>query len=188
MKIKILNDTHNKLVFIAKWPIALANSLVRIMIANVETYAIGSVEFYENSTVIPDEMLAHRIGLIPILYNGNDNVYFDFEYKCENKSKTMVCSSLLKPSCNELKVALLDPDYPTAYIPIVYAVKGQSLKFRAFVEKGCGEIHNRFSPVSLCFCVETKEGIKFTIETIGQLTPKQVVMEGIKKLREIVNF
>ena len=44
----------------------LANALRRIMIAEIPTMAIEKVEMWQNTSVIPDENLAHRLGLIPI--------------------------------------------------------------------------------------------------------------------------
>ncbi|KAK9091827.1 hypothetical protein Syun_026738 [Stephania yunnanensis] len=45
---------------------ALANAFRRILIAEVPTMAIEKVLFANNTSVIPDEVLAHRLGLIPI--------------------------------------------------------------------------------------------------------------------------
>jgi DNA-directed RNA polymerase I and III subunit RPAC1 len=42
--------------------------------------AIEIVNIYQNTSIIPDEVLCHRLGLIPILANAND-----FEYKKENE-------------------------------------------------------------------------------------------------------
>ena len=46
--------------------ISMANSLRRIMIAEVPTLAIEFVEFEINTSALQDEYLAHRLGLIPI--------------------------------------------------------------------------------------------------------------------------
>jgi DNA-directed RNA polymerase I and III subunit RPAC1 len=44
----------------------LANALRRILIAEIPTVAIEKVGMWQNTSVIPDENLAHRMGLIPI--------------------------------------------------------------------------------------------------------------------------
>jgi len=54
----------------------LANALRRIMIAEVPTIAIEKVDMWQNTSIIPDESLAHRVGLIPIKADPRQ-----FEYK-----------------------------------------------------------------------------------------------------------
>ena len=44
----------------------LANALRRIMIAEIPSLAIVKVTMWQNTSVLPDENLAHRMGLIPI--------------------------------------------------------------------------------------------------------------------------
>jgi len=46
--------------------VSFANALRRIMISEVPTVAIEHVYMWNNSSVIHDEVLAHRIGLVPI--------------------------------------------------------------------------------------------------------------------------
>lgn len=45
---------------------ALANGLRRAMIADVPTFSIDSVRFVENTSVMFDEMIALRLGLVPL--------------------------------------------------------------------------------------------------------------------------
>ena len=44
----------------------LANALRRILLAEIPTMAIEKVTMWQNTSIIPDENLAHRVGLIPI--------------------------------------------------------------------------------------------------------------------------
>ena len=45
---------------------AFANAFRRAMIGEVPTLAIEDVRIYDNTSALFDEMLAHRLGLIPI--------------------------------------------------------------------------------------------------------------------------
>ena len=45
---------------------SIANAFRRILIAEVPTMAIESVYIFQNTSVIQDEVLSHRLGLIPI--------------------------------------------------------------------------------------------------------------------------
>jgi DNA-directed RNA polymerase I and III subunit RPAC1 len=50
----------------------LANALRRILIAEIPTIAIEKVNMWQNTSIIPDENLAHRVGLIPIQADPRD--------------------------------------------------------------------------------------------------------------------
>ncbi len=68
-KIEILSIFPHEIKFIlSETDVSVANTLRRIMIAEVPTLAIDLVEFHENTTVLNDEYIAHRMGLIPIKY------------------------------------------------------------------------------------------------------------------------
>ena len=66
-KIEIISLNDEEIVFdlVGVEP-ALANALRRIMIAEIPTMAIEKVNMWQNTSIIPDENLAHRIGLVPI--------------------------------------------------------------------------------------------------------------------------
>jgi hypothetical protein len=65
--IKIISAADDKVVFdLIGVDAPIANALRRIMIAEVPTMAIEKVLLYQNTSVIQDEVLSHRLGLIPI--------------------------------------------------------------------------------------------------------------------------
>lgn len=68
-KIEILSLQPHEIKFIlSETDTSVANTLRRIMVAEVPTLAIDLVEYHENTTVLNDEYIAHRLGLIPIKY------------------------------------------------------------------------------------------------------------------------
>ena len=74
-KVEILHMEPHEIKFIlSETDTSVANTLRRIMIAEVPTLAIDLVEFHENSTVLNDEYIAHRLGLIPIRYQPPDSL------------------------------------------------------------------------------------------------------------------
>ena len=74
-KIEILSLQPQEIKFLlSDTDTSVANALRRIMIAEVPTLAIDLVEFSENSSVLNDEYIAHRLGLIPIRYTKPDSL------------------------------------------------------------------------------------------------------------------
>lgn len=73
--------------------LAYANSLRRIMLEDVPTMAIEFVKIRENTSPLHDELLAHRLGLIPLASNSADSFNFNSECSCApNDEVCPVCS------------------------------------------------------------------------------------------------
>ena len=67
MKVKVLGVSDEVIRFVVEdCDVALANALRRTMIAKVPTMAIDDIFYFDNSSVVPDEVLAHRIGMVPM--------------------------------------------------------------------------------------------------------------------------
>jgi DNA-directed RNA polymerase II subunit RPB3 len=74
-KVKIIDIKSHELRFLlSDTDVSVANTLRRIMIAEVPTLAIDLVEFSTNSTVLNDEYIALRLGLMPIRYQAPDTL------------------------------------------------------------------------------------------------------------------
>lgn len=63
----VLNASDDELVFeLVGIDAPVANALRRILLSEVPTVAIETVFVHDNSSIMPDEMLAHRMGLVPL--------------------------------------------------------------------------------------------------------------------------
>jgi DNA-directed RNA polymerase alpha subunit len=96
---------------------SIANSLRRIMLSEVPTVAIENVYIEMNSSIIHDEVLAHRLGLIPIKV---DPRLFEFKGDGEaNSANTLVFS--LDVKCDWSNDTSDHTDGSAAYTMPVYS-------------------------------------------------------------------
>ncbi|KXN90590.1 DNA-directed RNA polymerase II subunit RPB3 [Leucoagaricus sp. SymC.cos] len=82
--------------------LAFANSFRRVMMADLPTVAIDMVEMESNTTVLPDEFIAHRLGQIPLLSSNCDEA-IRYTRDCTCLAGCSFCSImlLLHVSCND---------------------------------------------------------------------------------------
>jgi DNA-directed RNA polymerase II subunit RPB3 len=64
----------------------MANALRRIMISEVPTLATHLVSIIENTSVLHDEFLCQRIGLIPFVSDAVEELKYPWECSCAEKS------------------------------------------------------------------------------------------------------
>lgn len=87
---------------------SIANAFRRLIISEVPSMAIEKVFIYNNTSIIQDEVLAHRLGLIPLkadprLFeyktddseegNEHDSLSFELKIKCSRRKDTKDTSS-----------------------------------------------------------------------------------------------
>src|ERR1043165_9149378 len=176
------------------------NAVRRIAISEVPTLAIDDVVILENSSVMHDEAIAHRLGLIPL---RTDLDRFVMPHDCDCKS-TLGCSKcrvllVLDSEANEkTKVVtsgeLLSEDElvkPVSNdIPIIVLAPSQKLKFEAYARLGVGKDHAKWQPTSAAIVRDGKDENEavLTIETNGA-SAEEVVMAAIEKINlKIKNF
>lgn len=81
--------------------VSFANALRRIMIAEVPTVAIEHVYMWNNSSIVHDEVLAHRIGLVPI--NCDPRLFDDFLGEDDEATDRNTIVFRLKVTCGKSK-------------------------------------------------------------------------------------
>lgn len=75
----IQSDPRECVFLMSGVDISVANALRRIMLAEVPTMAIDFVEITTNTTALPDEFIAHRLGLIPLKSPENPSTFVSRE-------------------------------------------------------------------------------------------------------------
>src|SRR3989338_340192 len=156
MEIRVLdnNKEQGRLSFILKDsnPV-FANTLRRLIIDEVPTMAIEDVEFSKNNSILYDEMIAHRLGLVP-LKTDLKSYNLPEKCKCEGKGcsrcQLKMVLKVTKGSgtvyASEIKSK--DPAVKPVYgdMPIVKLLKGQTLEIEATAVLGRGKDHSKWSP------------------------------------------
>ncbi len=151
MNVMLLSQSSDKISFrITETDPVFVNTLRRVIMEEVPTIAIHEVHFRENSSALYDEMLALRLGLIP-LKTDLDSYVFPEEAKNESDPRVFVNFKLkAKGPCTVYASDLQsqDPQIEPAYKEtiIVTLLKDQKLEFDAVAILGRGKQHMKFAP------------------------------------------
>jgi DNA-directed RNA polymerase II subunit RPB3 len=104
-KVEILSYHSDCIKFIlSETDTSMANAVRRIMIAEVPTLTIDLVEYYDNTTVLNDEYIAHRLGLIPLKFTSPSCINVDHN----NNSSSTNTTATMGGDCSELFVSHRD--------------------------------------------------------------------------------
>lgn len=168
-QVKIREATRDNVDFIlSDVDLALANSLRRIMIAEIPTLAIDSVEIETNTTVLADEFIAHRLGLIPLQSADIEQLEYcrdcfceDHCDKCsvvltlhaigESESTTNVYAKDLVIVSNLMGRNIGHPiiqDKEGNGVLICKLRKGQELSMKCVAKKGISKEHAKWGPAA----------------------------------------
>ena len=135
---------------------AFANAFRRAMIGEVPTLAIEDVRIYDNTSALFDEMLAHRIGLIPLKtdlssYSTQDNCSCGGA-GCPGCTSTYTLSVEGPKTVMSSDLIPQDPKAIPVYdnIPIVKLTKGQKLVIEARAILNTGREHAKWQPTLVC--------------------------------------
>ena len=182
-------------------PLQYANALRRVCLNGVPVFAIDTVDIIENTSVLPDEGLAHRLGLVPLKtdlsrYNEPDKCDCQSELGCSNCKILLVLDSGESEETRSILSGELSSEDESVKpvsdkIPIVQLAPGQKIKVECYARLGRGTEHAKWNSSNVAMLTDTdKDDEKIlTIESTGALNPEQIVIEGIKEVsRRVVEF
>ncbi len=185
MSLEIINENEEKIsVKIKGVPVQYANALRRICLNGAPIYAVESVDVLENTSVLADEGLAHRIGLIPLKTDlesskdgsETDKIMLTLDSGISDETRTILSGDLKSQDPNVI---------PTSNdIPIVTLAPNQSLKIEAHARLGKGTEHAKWNSANVATLTDSeKEDEKIlTVETTGALEPKHIILSSVEQL------
>ncbi len=136
---KAIINTPEKLVLRIEANEALANA-IRRSILEIPTLAIDEVEIFKNDSALYDEILSHRLGLIPIKTEKGMSEKTKIEFKLSKKGPCTVYSEDLDGSTEIV--------YPK--IPLTILAENHKLELVATAILGKGLLHEKYNP-GLCY-------------------------------------
>ena len=142
----MLKNEKDKMVFVEEMDETLANA-IRRSVNEIETMAIDEVTFYKNDSALYDEIIAHRMGLIPF---RNEKLVAMRDCSCKGKGCNRCTISLKLKASGPATVYSGDlkgnAEVVHDKIPIVILTEGQEIELEAHIRTGKGSQHIKFSP------------------------------------------
>lgn len=158
MDVEVVSNTEAQLRFAVKGvEPTFMNSLRRLIMAEVAIPAIDKVYIAENTSVLYDDILAHRLGLVPL--KGGETLIRPEKCDCGGKGCAR-CESILtmdveaKEDNSMVYSGRLKSEgslFPANNnIPLAELNAGQKITLEAHARLGTGKEHAKWQPVSAC--------------------------------------
>lgn len=142
---------------------AFANGLRRVLLAEVPVLGVASVTIIQNTSVLPDEMIAHRIGLVPLYSMKARRMQYARDCLCGGSGcGECQITGELNVRCpadqHSLQVFMdalkIDDDevYPVSSeergVWLLTLGRSQELNLRVVIQKNIAKTHAKFMPVA----------------------------------------
>tara|TARA_Y100000590_G_C15654078_1_gene989935 strand:+ start:671 stop:1273 length:603 start_codon:yes stop_codon:yes gene_type:complete len=185
LSLQIINQGEQKIsVKLQGMPLQYANALRRICLNGVPIFAIDTVDILENSSILADEGIAHRLGLIPLktelsaieTSSDSDRIMLTLDSGDSTDTRT-IFSGEIESQDDTIKPI-------SEKIPIVTLAPNQRIKFEAHARLGRGIEHAKWNSSNIATLTETDKDDEhiLTVETTGALEPKDIILASINEL------
>jgi DNA-directed RNA polymerases I and III subunit RPAC1 len=179
LKINVIELDEEHIVFdLIGVDASIANAMRRILLAEVPTVAIETIYMHTNTSIIQDEVLSHRVGLVPIKVDPEklqdyseeegptdlNTIVFKLDVECPQEPEGFVSKDgqpythtvyskdlEWQPQGNQEEMF---PDGVAPVHPDIVLARlrpGQSVEFEAHCRRGVGKDHAKYSPCATAF-------------------------------------
>ncbi len=191
MKVKVLEEGQDYVKLrLEGVDAALVNAIRRKILNSVETAAIEYIEVNKNTSGLYNEMLAHRLAMIPftfakVIQNRNRCECEDISCaKCsvrfvlKKKGPGVVYSGDIKTVHEDFK-PLIDN------IPVVRLLDEQEIDIEGIITLGSGKDHAKYIPAVVGYEeIEENNIYEMYIESISALKPLDIFKEALDYLED----
>ncbi|HVY01368.1 MAG TPA: DNA-directed RNA polymerase subunit D [Candidatus Nanoarchaeia archaeon] len=175
---EVISKTPGKLVLRLDVSESLANA-IRRSVAEVPTLAISEVEIFKNDSALYDELLSHRLGLVPLKTEKSMNEKTKIDLKIKKVGPGVVYSGDLEGGAEVVE----------GKIPLVLIGAGHSVELVATATLGKGVQHAKHTP-GLCYyrhlleVSSSAEIDKIVQRSKGEMKPVKSGSKWVCDLRE----
>ncbi len=200
MKIEVLEKSEGRIkVHLQGVSRAYASAIRRIALSEVPVMAIDEIVILDNSSIIYDELLAHRLGLVPLKTDLSRYV-MPKDCDCDNPLGCPKCRVLLvlDAEANEKTKEISTGDLRSEdeftipispSIPILKLARGQKVKLEAYARLGKGKEHAKWQAASVSVLKpaskeDTGDDYILEIESVGSLSASEIFVKAVELLNE----
>ena len=178
MKISVEKEYANKMIFSVEGiSTTLANAVRRYSMMHTNILAIDNITFYDNTTWVFDEYLAHRIGLMPIKTPEKLPEDFEVMFSLDETGPKIVYSKDLKSSDKEISMAKEN-------IPILTLNQNQHLRLEGKAILGLGTKHAKFQAGLISYELLDEDKFNFRVESFYNMKPEEIIIRGCNVLEK----
>jgi DNA-directed RNA polymerase subunit D len=172
-----------------------ANALRRLALSEVPTMAVDDIVVVENSSALYDEILGHRLGLIPLTTPRGKYIH-PADCDCRAPLGCSKCRVLLTLDVEgrdgittvysgDLKSEDEEVRPYTPNIPILVLAPGQRVKVEAYARLGKGRDHAKWQAATISVLLPHGQGDDdhiLMIESAGAMTAKEILISAMEIL------
>lgn len=173
MNLKVQKVTDKEIEFdLSDVSVPFANLVRRYVISSVPVFAIDKVTIYENTSILFDEYIANRVGLVPLKSSGIHKEDEEVLFTLEAAGPATVYSRDLKSKDKDVKVSNGD-------IPLLKLTEGQTVRLEGKAVLGIGKKHAKFQAGIAAYSID-KDTFHFKVESFSQMPAKELLLKAVE--------